>query len=563
MPRRALAAVLAAGAAAGLAATVCGPPRRTVYAGGPVLTMDTEDRVVEALGVEGERIGAVGSAAAVRAWAGAGAREVDLAGRALLPGFVDAHGHFPATGIYAIAADLNSPPIGGVRTLDDLVARLRERAAATRRGRFVVGLGYDDTLLAEGRHPTRADLDRVSTEHPVAAVHVSAHLAAVNTRALEALAIARETPDPEGGRIRRGPDGEPDGVLEETASEAVLRVATRPGLRGSLAVLREGARRYLAAGVTTAQVGYGEAAMLGLQRFSRFGLLPLRVVFWPGPELADELLAGGRRLRSYDPDWFRFGAVKLIADGSIQGYTAWLVAPYHVPQGADPAARGYPRMPPAELAERVARYHAAGLQVAIHANGDAAIDAALAALEAAQRAHPRADARPVVIHAQMARPDQLDRMRALGAVPSFFALHVYYWGDRHRERFLGPERAARISPAASAAARGLRFTLHCDAPVVPIEPLRLVHAAVHRRTASGAELGPAERIPVRAALRAVTIDAAWQHFEEARKGSLEVGKLADLVVLARSPLDDPEHVGEIPVLETIVGGESAWRAAER
>jgi hypothetical protein len=151
-------------------------------------------------------------------------------------------------------------------------------------------------------------------------------------------------------------------------------------------------------------------------------------------------------------------------------------------------------------------------------------------------------------------------MQRLGVVPSFFVLHTYYWGDRHRDRFMGPERAARMSPAASAAARGLRFTLHADAPVVPIEPLRIVWAAVNRRSTSGAPIGPAQRIDVERALRAVTLDAAWQHFEERDKGSLEVGKLADLVILDRSPLDDPEHVDTIRVLETIVGGRSVFRA---
>ena len=168
----------------------------------------------------------------------------------------------------------------------------------------------------------------------------------------------------------------------------------------------------------------------------------------------------------------------------------------------------------------------------------------------------------MLIHAQMARPDQLDRMRALGAVPSFFVLHVWYWGDRHRDVFLGPERAARISPTRSAALRGIPFTLHCDTPVVPMEPLRAVHAAVNRRTSSGAEPGPEERIDPPRALRAVTIDAARQHFEEDVKGSLEPGKLADLVILERSPLEDPVGIDRIRVLETIVGGRTAWRAGE-
>jgi predicted amidohydrolase YtcJ len=230
-----------------------------------------------------------------------------------------------------------------------------------------------------------------------------------------------------------------------------------------------------------------------------------------------------------------------------------------VPPGDDPGYRGYPRVPRDALVEQVVRYHAAGWQVAVHGNGDASIDDVLDAFEAAQRRHPRADARPVVIHAQMARPDQLDRMAELGVVPSFFSLHTFYWGDRHRRIFMGPERAARMSPAASAAERRIRFTIHCDAPVVPMEPLRLVWAAVNRRTRSGFVVGPDERISVERALRAVTIDAAWQHFEEESKGSLEPGKLADLVILSANPLEvDGERIADIRVLETVVGGERVF-----
>jgi predicted amidohydrolase YtcJ len=229
-----------------------------------------------------------------------------------------------------------------------------------------------------------------------------------------------------------------------------------------------------------------------------------------------------------------------------------------VPPGDDPAYRGYPRFAREDLISEVERLHTAGWQVAVHGNGDAAIDDILDAFESAQRKHPREDTRHIIIHAQMARDDQLDRMRALGVIPSFFSLHTYYWGDRHRDLFMGPERAARMSPARSAVDRGMRFTIHCDSPVVPMEPLRLVWSAVNRRSASGAEIGPTQRITPMQALRAVTIDAAYQHFEDADKGSLEPGKLADLVVLSRSPLENPATIDQIEVVETIVGGETVW-----
>lgn len=343
--------------------------------------------------------------------------------------------------------------------------------------------------------------------------------------------------------------------------EPLLAEIQDPSLLDGLAIVREGVRRYAAAGVTTAQVGLADTRQLRLLPWlSRLGLVPLRLVVWPGMEEADAMLAAGASFRRGNQDRVRIGAVKLVADGSIQGYTGYLSQPYHVPPGDDPTYRGYPRIPRTELIERVTRYHRAGLQVAVHGNGDAAIDDILGALEHAFAELPRADARPVIVHAQMAREDQLARMGRLGAIPSFFSLHTYYWGDRHRAIFMGPERAARMSPARSALAHGVRFTLHCDAPVVPMEPLRLVWAAVNRRSASGVEIGAAQRISVLQALRAVTIDAAFQHFEEDRKGSLEPGKLADLVILSASPLGDPERVDRIRVLETIVDGRTVYRA---
>jgi predicted amidohydrolase YtcJ len=298
-----------------------------------------------------------------------------------------------------------------------------------------------------------------------------------------------------------------------------------------------------------------------MEALSRVGLIPLRMVLWPMPPAADAMLDGSFE---FSPDglWVRRGAVKIIADGSIQGYTGYLSEPYHVPPGDDPGYRGYPRVPRDALIEQVVHFHSEGFQVAVHGNGDASIDDILDAFERAQAEHPRHDARHVIIHAQMAREDQLDRMAALGVIPSFFSLHTYYWGDRHRDIFMGPERAARMSPARSAILRDMHFTIHCDSPVVPMEPLRLVWAAVNRRSTSGAPIGPAQRITTLQALRAVTIDAAYQHFEEETKGSLEPGKLADLVILSRSPLEDPEHIDEIEVLETIVGGRTVYRVPD-
>jgi hypothetical protein len=257
--------------------------------------------------------------------------------------------------------------------------------------------------------------------------------------------------------------------------------------------------------------------------------------------------------------WIDIKALKGFADGSIQAYTGYLSQPYHSHTHPDPDYRGYPRQKRDDLARQVLAVHKAGYQLAIHGNGDAAIDDILDAIAKAQETAPRADARHIVVHAQMAREDQLERMAALGVIPSFFNLHTYSWGDRHRDIFMGPTRAARMSPARSALDRGLRFTLHADTPVVPMDPLRIVWAAVNRLTSSGQVIGADQRIPVLDALRGITTHAAYQAFEENEKGAIAPGMLADLVVLDRNPLTaDPLTLKDIVVRRTVVGGRTVY-----
>lgn len=526
--------------------------RPTLYIGGPIHTVDDTDRVVEAMLIEDAHVVAVGTEEALRAQS-PGARIIDLAGQAIVPGFVDAHSHFPGEGAGVVFTDLSSPPVGEIRTMDDLLAGLRGKAAQRRRGRWVVGYGYDDTLLAEGRHPTRHDLDAVSDRHPVAAIHISGHVTTVNTAGLAALGLTADTPDPDGGHILREADGRtPSGILEEMASEHAQR-ALLPGSWAGLRILREAERRYLAAGVTTAQSGLTPPSLVrSLALLGRLRGLTLRLVIWPDEHTAEALLAETFRLPRLDPDRVSLGAVKLMADGSIQSHTAHLREPYH---DREDGHRGQPRGAPAVLAEKTARYHAAGLQLAIHGNGDAAIDTILDAVEAAQHAHPREDTRHILIHAQLADGGQLDRMQSLGVTPSFFVQHIRYWGDRHRTIFLGEERAARLDPIQSAWQRGLRPTLHADSPVVPIRPLEMIEVAASRTTRTGVVLGADERLSPAQALRSLTIEPAWQQHLDARRGSLEPGKLADFVVLSSSPLRPGAAVQQ-----TVIGGRVVYQA---
>jgi predicted amidohydrolase YtcJ len=533
------------------------PPASQVFVGGPILTMDGEDRVAEAVAIEGERIVAVGSRADVESWIEAGAIVHDLAGQTLIPGFVDAHGHFPGSGLRVVGVDLNSPPIGKTRSIAGLTTRLQKKAAETPAGEWIFGFGYDDTLLAEKRHPSREDLDAASSTHPIFLTHVSGHLAVANSLALEEVGFDEDTLDPDGGAIGRDAEtGRLTGLLEENATTPFQAKAMDFSVWDFLAMVRDASAEYASVGVTTAQSGAVDSRLAqGLRLASRLGLVPFRLELWPVfDELGPKLLDGSVDADDWTTDLVRLGAIKIIADGSIQGYTGYLSEPYHVPFHGDASYRGYPRVGREELVDWVMKYHAAGLQMAIHGNGDASIDDIIHAFREAQQAHPREDPRLIVIHAQMARDDQLDAMKELGMTPSFFSAHTYYWGDRHAAIFMGPERAARMSPARSALDRDLRFSVHLDTPVTPMRPLLGVWATMNRLSTGGNVIGEAQRIDPMPALRAATIDAAWQIFREDEIGSIEVGKLADLVVLDGNPIEEPARIRDLEVQRTVVGG---------
>ena len=538
------------------------PPAHQVFINGNVLTMDANNTVAEAVSVRADLIEAVGSSDDMMALVTAETTVVDLRGRTLLPGFIDAHGHFPGSGMSAIAADLNSPPIGNINTMEEVLGALSERAESTPEGDWVTGFGYDDTLLAEMRHPTRAELDAISTQHPVVAMHVSGHMVVVNSVALARVGIDASTPNPEGGVIgRRAGSQEPNGLLEETARLSVMHEMQDLGVMAVYRMMKSAVNEYASIGVTTAQSG-GVSAKLGkgLVLFSKLGVIPQRLILFAfETDFGEALLNGEFQAEDYSAERVQMAAVKIVADGSIQGYTGYLSRPYHTPYHGDADYAGYAAVPREKLFKQVLDLHRAGYQIAIHGNGDESIEDILDAFEAAQQAHPVDDPRMILIHSQMAREDQVARMQALGVTPSFFSAHTYYWGDRHRDIFMGPDRAAVISPARWAQQYGVRFSSHLDTPVTPMLPLQAVWSQVFRQTSGVDVLGPEQRIGVMDALRAVTIDAAWQVFQEDNRGSLEPGKYADLVVLSGNPLDEPMAMRELQVERTVIGGATIYQ----
>lgn len=539
------------------------PLADAIFLGGDIVTMDEQTPRAEALAVRNGNIVAVGAKDDMMELRGETTEVIDLEGKALLPGFIDAHGHLSFMAQQVALCNVASPPVGPVENLEDLGRELlayRDRNNIAP-GEWIVGTGYDDSLLAEQRHPNRADLDLITDEHPIFLLHVSAHLATCNSLAIEKLGITAERPNPPGGVIQRIEGGnEPNGVLEESAMMMALSSLPQQTLDQRLDQIEKAQQIYASYGITTIQDGFTRPDDLKLLRqAAEEGRLILDVIAYPG-WLAAYAMMKDATLGTYESR-LKIGGVKIVLDGSPQGKTAFLREPYHVPPaGKDESYRGYPTMAADQVAKLIDRYFQNGWQVLAHCNGDAAAEQLVEAVAQALESQEIGDRRTVMIHAQMVRDDQLDRMKTLEIMPSFFSAHAYFWGDWHRDSVMGPQRASRLSPARSTIDRGIPFTIHNDAPVVPPDVMMLLWAAVNRTTRSGKVIGPDQRITIGEALRAVTTNAAYQNFEEDTKGSLEVGKFADLVVLSENPLNvEPERLKDVAVVETFSRGQSVYR----
>jgi predicted amidohydrolase YtcJ len=543
------------------------PPADVIYVDGPILTMVDGQAPAEALAVRNGRIAAVGKKAEVLALRGPATRVVTLGKRALLPAFVDPHSHFLAAVAIQGWANVSLPPVGTVRSIPDIVAILRKQAARqkARPGDWIIAYGYDSNGLAEKRDVTRRDLDPAFPDNPVMLLHVSGHGAVLDTRAMEVVGLGPATGTPPGGIIVREPGSkQPAGLVMETAFLAIepkIPLADEKTLAASLAPAQE---LYFSHGYTVATEGATPPpAIPGLRAAARRGLLVIDVMALPliGSQ-ADVVGKPGFEFGT-TVDHVRVVGLKAVVDGSPQGRTGFYTKPYLVPgpEGESPWS-GQPSATKEQLVSAARAARAGGGQLFSHANGDAAIDLVLAAQEEAGIT-AWDDLRNVVVHSQFVRPDQLDAFVKLGLMPSFFTNHTFYWGDDY-PALLGEARGQAISPAASAAARGIRFTNHTDFLVTPLDSMFTVWTAVNRLSKSGKPIGPEERISVMRALRAITADAAYQYREEGERGTLEVGKVADLVLLSENPLRmDPQRLREVKVVETVKGGKTVFRQATR
>ncbi len=533
-----------------------------IFYNGRIITMARENaqeelaEAPEAVLVRDGLIAFAGSLKETMELAADDAVKCDLKGKCLMPSFIDPHGHFVMNGQMASWADLS-----GCESFDDIIHVLKTYIAENRLtdNDVVLGFGYDHNFLKEDAQPDKRVLDLVTDTIPVFILHISAHLACANSTALSLAGIDKATPDPQGGVIGRLDGGEPSGYVEE-AGMNLLQKAILPRVQADYEkMLWKMQEVYIDHGITTVQDGAStESDINALMHMSASGALKLDVVAYPmmpagGKELMQKY---GETYRNY-VNGFKIGGYKLVLDGSPQGRSAWMSEPY---LGEDPDYCGYPWMKEEEVQAYVSQAVAENRQLLAHCNGDAAAEQFIRTYENAPAAGTKL--RPVMIHCQTVRNDQLDRMARLHMIASIFIGHVWYWGDIHVKNF-GPQRGNHISPAKDAIDRGVTVNFHQDPPVTRPDMLHSVWCAVNRISRGGNRIGADQAVSVYEALKAVTINGAYQYFEEDQKGSIVNGKRADLVILDRSPLEtDPMEIRNIKVLETIKDGETISRKRE-
>ena len=559
------AVVVALAAIVSLASAACAAPAERIIRGGTIVAVNPAQPTAEAVAIAGGRIIAVGSEADVMRHKGPATEVTDLAGKTLVPGFIDGHSHFCALVDVQTQALCASPPAGPCTTVADVIGQLKKIQA--RRdlgpGKFVMGFGYDPDLLAEKRAPTKQELDAAFPDNPVILVHVSGHGAMLNSKALAAYSITAATPTPPGGVIGREPgSNEPNGLVFETAFMPIFEKTPGPGPDEQLALIASGQELYLREGITTAQEGATTKPQHDLLRQAADrGLLKLDVVSLPIIFDVDKIFAGQppRNEPAYR-NRLRIGGVKMLMDGSPQGKTAFFTTSYLTggPSGQKDW-RGEPSFPQAALNEMVKKVYDGGATLYVHCNGDAAIDALLEAHRYASGDDPAKPRGTVGVHSQFIRRDQLEKYKAWGITPSFFTLHCFYFGDTHVAN-RGAAQADLISPMKSARMLGLRPANHTDFNVSPLDQIFTIHTAVNRVSRSGRVMGAEECVAPLEALEAITIDGARMYGEEATKGSIEVGKLADFAILSANPLTvPPATIKTIRIAETIKEGKTVWK----
>lgn len=530
---------------------------KKLYYGGNIITMAGEKDRPQALVEEEGKIIYVGTVSGARDLYGVEMEPVDLAGKTLMPAFIDPHSHFSQ-----VAQSIGMCDLSETESFEEIQKTLKHYIEVHEidEDGVVLASGYDHNFLKEGTHPDKQLLDAVSDRVPIYISHASGHMGAANSAILKLAQITDETPDPQGGKFGRYPDGTLNGYVEETPALMQIVMPAMNRVKFDLVKQVEEAQQlYLKNGITTVQEGaaVGQALQMLIGYTMQKPLLLDVVAYILTDDYENTAKQFPNHLKAYQ-NRIRIGGAKLILDGSPQGKSAWLSKPY---QGEE-EYRGYATHEDSYVDQAVLKAVEGGYQILAHCNGDAASEQFLNSVEKAYqqvKGADQKDLRPVMIHCQTVREDQLQRMKKLSMVPSIFVGHTYYWGDIHLKN-LGEERGSKISPVRTAKELGLCYNFHQDSPVTKPDMLHSVWCAVNRMTRRGRVIGKEECIDVYDALKAVTIHAAYEYHEEHTKGSLEVGKKADMIILEQSPLEIPkENIKNIKVLETIKEGITVYR----
>ncbi len=527
--------------------------KQTIYYGGNIITME-EPVYAQAVLVENGIIKAVGTFGEVSKLAAENPEKVDLNGKTMMPAFIDAHSHF-----LACANSLLQAQLGECVNWNEIIERLQDFAKMdkTPKGEWIRGTGYDQNNLAEGKAPDRHFLDKTFPDNPVFIQHASGHMGVYNTFALNLLGISKDTPCPEGGMMEKDSDGKLTGYMEENAFIGPLKKIPMPDIEDMMDAISKAQEIYLSHGITTVQEGMFMDAMVPLYKeMLNRKILNIDLVAFVDPENSKLTKKEfSNHIKKYT-DNFKIGGDKIFLDGSPQGRTAWMRTSY---KGEDKDYKGYPVLTDEQVYKYVYDALINDRQILAHCNGDRAAEQYISAIEKATKDVGKKLKRPVLIHAQLLGIDQIPKLKELGIIPSFFIAHIYHWGDIHIKNF-GFERASMISPAGETVKEEIPFTFHQDSPVIPPDMLETIWCAVNRITKSNKVLGPELKIDVYDALKAVTINSAYQYFEEDKKGSIKEGKAADFVILSDDPLKvNKNDIRNIKVLKTIKNDKLMWQ----
>ena len=539
-----------------------------IFFGGDIITMEGDNaNYAEAIVVKEGKIIFVGSKAEAVKMQSENTQTNDLKGKTLLPGFIDAHSHITMGADGVNQANLNPTPVGSIKSISDIITEMQllKKRLKANDTEWLVGSGYDQDFLAEKRHPTAADLDAYFPTNPVVLLHTSGHMLVANSVALRKVNFTSATKDPSGGTIvRKKGSQEPEGLIQESAALPFM-----PFLQTTLPMEQEIDKMvkvqdyYASCGVTTANDGLtSDVKMKILEATAKNNKLSIDVIALPMFTHAKELVGTGKiHWRTYK-NHLKYQGIKITLDGSPQGKTAFLTKKYETPvPGCTSDCKGFSNLTQEETNDLFLLCYKNNVQVFTHCNGDAAVDMMIKSHENAisKIADKNNDRRTTIIHSQIMRMDQLQTYKKYGLIPSFFTNHTFYWGDVHVSN-LGLERASFLSPMKSAFELGIPCTNHTDYTVTPMDQLFLLGTSVNRTSRTGKIIGEAQRITPYQGLKALTINAAHQYFEENSKGSLKAGKLADLVILDKNPLKvAPNEIKDIKVTETFKEGKSIYK----